>query len=109
MSIKAKRPLSWIFPLPVWSHSILMGSNAKPDPENIGIVVGISLISCLRVELQAFEVWRPPSWSFPLPVWAHSILMGPNGKPDLKSLKRFRNVVDILSVSGDTTTFMLIF
>ena len=55
------RPPSWIFPLPVQSHSILMSPNVKLDPENIGIVVVISLISCLVTEIHAFEVWRPPS------------------------------------------------
>jgi len=33
-----------------------MGSNGKPDPENINIAVGISLISRLGVEKHAFEV-----------------------------------------------------
>ena len=68
------RPPSWIFPLPVWSHSILMSPNGKLDPENIGIAVGISLIfSRLGAEIHALEVKRPPSWIFPLPVLSHSI------------------------------------
>ena len=46
----------------------------------MGLAVEISLISCLEAEIHAFEVWRPPSWGFPLPVWSHSILMRPNGK-----------------------------
>ena len=45
---------SWIFPLPVRSHSILMSPIGKLDPENIGIAVGISLISCLGTEIHAF-------------------------------------------------------
>ena len=50
------RPPSLIFPLPVWSHSILVSLKGKLDPENIGIAVGISLISCLGAEIHAFEV-----------------------------------------------------
>ena len=34
--------------------------------ENIGIAVGILLISRLGAEIHAFEVKRPPSWIFPL-------------------------------------------
>ena len=74
------RPPSWIFPFPVCSHSNLMSSNGKPDPENIGIAVEISLISCLGTEIQALEVWRQPFGIFPLPVWSHSISMSPNVK-----------------------------
>ena len=62
------RPPSWICPLPVWSHSVLMSPNGNLDPDNIGIAVGISLISCLEGEIHALEVWRPPSWIFPIPV-----------------------------------------
>ena len=51
------RPPSWIFPFPVWSHSILMSLNGKLDPENIGIAVEISLISCLEAEIHAFGVF----------------------------------------------------
>ena len=70
------RPPSWIFPLPVPSHSLLMSLVGKPDPENIGIAVGISLISCVEAEIHEAEVWRPPSWIFPLPVWSPSLSMG---------------------------------
>ena len=55
------RPPSLIFPLPVWSYSILMSPNGKLDPENIGIAVGISLISRLGAEIHALDVKRPPS------------------------------------------------
>ena len=55
------RPPSWIFLLPVLSHSILMSRNEKLGPKNIGIAVGISLISCLEAEIHAFEVLRPPA------------------------------------------------
>ena len=80
------RPLSWSFPLPVWSHSILMSPIGKLDPENIGMAVGISLTSCLEAEIHAFEVWRPPSWIFPFPVQLHSILMSPNVKLDPENI-----------------------
>ena len=85
-AIEVYRPPSWIFPLPVWSHSILMSPNVKLDPENKGIAVGISLISCLEAEIHAFEVWRPPSWIFAFPVPSHSILMSPNGKLDPENI-----------------------
>ena len=79
-------PPFWIFPLPVWSHSILMSPIGKLDPENIGIAVGISLTSCLGTEIHAFEVWRPPSWIFLSPVWSHSVLMSPNVKLDPENI-----------------------
>jgi len=55
-------------------------TNGKPDPENIDIAFGISLISRLGLEKHAFQVFRPPYWLYSLPVWSHSILVGPNGK-----------------------------
>ena len=48
--IKVYRPPSWNFPLPVWSHSLLMSLIGKLDLKNISIAVGISLISCLGTE-----------------------------------------------------------
>ena len=59
-----------------------MSPNGKLDPENIGIAVGISLISCLEAEKHAFEVWRPPSWTFPFPVWSPSLPLGSSGLLD---------------------------
>src|SRR5664279_635101 len=38
------------FPLPVRSDSIGNGTIRKPDPENMGVAVGISLLSCLEAE-----------------------------------------------------------
>ena len=61
-AIKECRPPSWIFPLPVWSHSLLVCPNGKLDPENISIAGGISLISCLEAEIHAFDALRPPFW-----------------------------------------------
>ena len=54
------RPPCWIFPLPVWSHSLLICYNGKLDPRNIGIAVGILWISGLEAEIHAFVVLRPP-------------------------------------------------
>jgi len=61
-----------------FGHSILVGPNGQPVPENIGIDFEISLISCLGVEKHVFQVLRPPYWFFPLPFWSHSILVVPN-------------------------------
>ena len=52
----------------------------------MGLAVRISLISCLEAEIRAFEVWRPPSWIFPLPVWSYGILMSFNGKLDPENI-----------------------
>ena len=60
-AFEVERPPSWIFPFPVWSHSLFVCLNGKQDPENIGIAVGILLISCLGAEIHAFEVERPLS------------------------------------------------
>ena len=85
-AIKVYRPPSWIFALPVWSHSLLVSLIGKLDPENIGIAVEISLICCLGAEIFAFEVWRPSSWSFPLPVRSRSISISRSGMSDLKNV-----------------------
>ena len=85
-AIKVYRPPSWNFLLRVWSHSLLVSLIGKLDPENIGIAVGISLMSCLEAEIHAFEVLRSPSWIFPLPIRSHSILMSPNGMLDPKNM-----------------------
>ena len=85
-AFEVRRPPSWLLPLPVWSHSILMSLNGKLDTKNIGIAVGISLISRLEAEIHALEVKRPPSWIFPLPVLSHSIRISPSGMLDLKNV-----------------------
>ena len=83
------RPPSWIFPLPVLSHSIRMSRSGMLDLKEVGFAVGISVISCvlpcLEAEIHAFEVWRPPSWIFPLPVKSHNIRIYFNGEMDPKS------------------------
>ena len=50
------RPTSWIYLLPVQSYSILTSLNGKLDPNNIGIAVEISLISCLGANKHAIAV-----------------------------------------------------
>ena len=85
-AFKVWSPPSWIFPLPVSSHSILMSPNGKLDPENIGIAVKMSLISRLGAEIHALEVNRPPSWIFPLPVVSHGIRRSPSAMLDLENV-----------------------
>ena len=63
-----------------------MSPDGISDPDNIGIAVGISLISCLEAEIHAIKDHRPPSWIFPLPVWSPSILVSPNGKLDPENI-----------------------
>ena len=70
------------FLFPVWSHIILMSPNGKLDPENSGLAVGISLMSCMEAEIYAFEVYWPPSWIFPLPVLSPSLPIGSSGLLD---------------------------
>ena len=85
-AIKVYWPPSWTFPLPVWSHSLLVSLIGKLDPENIGLAFGILLITSLGASAYAFEVWRPPSRIFPPPVWSHSIPISPSGMLDLKNV-----------------------
>ena len=74
------------FILPVWARGICPSPVGKHDPKTMGAAVGIALISGVQAEIHAFEVYRPPSWIFPLPVRSHSILMSPNGKLDPKNI-----------------------
>ena len=78
------RPPSWIR-----SHSVPIGPSGMLDLKNVGLAVGISIISrwlpCLEAEIHAIEVCRPPSWIFPLPVKLHSIPIYSNGKLDPNS------------------------
>ena len=86
-ALDVKRPPSWIFPLPVLSHSIRKSPSGMLDLKNVGFVVGISVISCvlpcLEAEIHAFEVFWPPSC--PLPVKSHSNRIYSNGEMDPKS------------------------
>ena len=70
------------FLLPVWARGIRPSLVGKLDPKNMGVSVGIALISCVQTEIHAFEVHRLPSWILPLPVWSHCSLMSPIGKLD---------------------------
>ena len=59
------RPPSWNLYfrfLPVRSYNIVTTSFGLLDLENIGIAVGVSLLSCAQAELYVFKVHRPPSW-----------------------------------------------
>ena len=77
------------FPLPVWSHSIPVSPSGMLDLKNVDLAVGSSLISRwlpgLVAEMHAFEVLRPLSRIFPLPVKSHSIPIYFSGKLDPKS------------------------
>ena len=46
------------FLLPVWARGIRPSPVRKLDPKNIGVAVGIALISCVQAEIHAFEVYR---------------------------------------------------
>ena len=50
------------FPLPVSSYSILVTSIGLIDLKNVGLAIGISLISCLQAEIYVLPVWGSPSW-----------------------------------------------
>ena len=56
------------FLLPVWARDIRPSPFGKLDPKTMGVAVGIALISNVQAQIHAFEVWRPPSWIFSLPV-----------------------------------------
>jgi len=51
------RPPSWIFPLPVWSHSTSISSSGMLDLKNVGLAVGIPSISHLIAKTYAFKVF----------------------------------------------------
>jgi hypothetical protein len=48
------------YPLPVWFYSIRTSPVGMLDPKNIGVAVGIPLISCLQTEI-AWGVFLPSS------------------------------------------------
>jgi len=41
------------------------------DLKNVRKAVRIPSISCLEAEIRTLEVYRPPSWTFPLPASCH--------------------------------------
>jgi len=51
---QAYRPPSWIFQHPVSSDSILTMLIVLLDPNNMGVAIGILLISCLEAEIHLF-------------------------------------------------------
>ena len=94
-----QRPPSWIFPLPVLSQSILTSANGKQDPESKGKAAGIPLISCSETAIHTFEVQRPSSWIFPLPVWSHSLPTSSSGLLEPQHLAVVAVAVGILCLS----------
>ena len=88
-ALEVWRPPSWIFPLPVLSHSIRMSPSGMLDLKNVGFAVRISVISCvlpcLGAKIHAFEVFWPSSWIFSLPVKSNSIHIHPSGEMNQKS------------------------
>ena len=74
------------FLLSVWAGGIRPSPVRKLDPKNMGVAVGIALISCVQAEIHAFEVYRLPSWICPLPVGSHCSLVSPIGKLDLENI-----------------------
>ena len=74
------------FLLPVWACGIRPCPDGKLDPKTMREAVGIALKSSVQAQIHAYEVYRPPSWIFPLPVWLHSFLMSYNGKLDSENI-----------------------
>ena len=56
--------------LPVKLYCILVSPFGLPDPENMGLELGILLISCPQVEIQVLPVWRSPSCIFDFRLYA---------------------------------------
>jgi hypothetical protein len=54
-------------------HSIETTSNELLNPENTGVVVGISFLSHLQAEISVLPVLVAAILDFRLPVWLHSI------------------------------------
>ena len=71
-------------------HSISISPSGMLDLKNVGLAVGISVMSCLlpflEAEIHAIEVFRPPSWIFTLPVRSPSVPISPSGMLDLKNV-----------------------
>ena len=44
------------------SGSLLTGIIVLPDQENMGIAVGILLLSCIIAEIRVTTLFQPPSW-----------------------------------------------
>jgi hypothetical protein len=59
--------------LPFTSGSFRNSTLEFLDPENMGIVVGNYLLSCLEVVAQVLPVWRPPYSIKRLPFTSHRI------------------------------------
>jgi hypothetical protein len=58
------RFMAAMFDLPVtptW-ESIRTSPTVFPDPDNMGIAVGISFLSCIEAEIRFVSFLQPPSW-----------------------------------------------
>ena len=91
------------------SDSIPICLSVFPDPENMGLAVGIVFLSCLQGEICIHPVWRPPSWNSHfrfgrtafLLIWLDNLIPKTQGKPlncrfYLQWELRFRGVVTTL-------------
>ena len=93
------------FPLPVWLHIIPTSSSGMLDLKNLGIAVGIPLISYLRAQRHAIEVEKSPSSIFPLPVQSHSIFTSPNGMLDPENIGIAVGILLISCLGVETHAF----
>ena len=64
----------------------------------MGVAVRIALISCAQAQIHAFEVYRLPSWIFPLLVQSHSFFMSPNGKLNPENIAVGISLISCLGV-----------
>ena len=71
----------------------------------MSVSVGIALISSVQAERYAFEVYRPPSWIFPLPVWSHCSLVSPIGKLDPENMGIAAGISSISRLEAELHVF----
>ena len=106
-AIKVYRPSSWIFPLPVWSHSLFVCPNGKLDPENIGIAIGFCWYLVWKQRYMHLMYWGR---HFGLPTCglvAQSLNSSHwNAGPNKHRFSRW-NFVAILSGSGETCNWKM--
>jgi hypothetical protein len=87
--------LSFWFPVLIWSF--YDSSFEFPEPKNMQIAVGISLLSCIEAEIQALSVLAAVILSFRLPVSRSSPSVSIIDFPDLKNMQV---AVGVSSLSG---------
>ena len=56
LAFKSVKAAILAYPLPVWLYSIHTSPIGMLDPKNMGIAVGISLLSCLQAEITIMEI-----------------------------------------------------